>query len=120
MGGRFVLLHGSRERRLSAIVSAYPSIPPELQPGQALDPLFAADQIACPVQLLYPEHDEVTPRAKFLKLQSALQARDLETVVVMFPEAGHGFLHDHNDTNDAAARIAVPQIEAFLLAHITP
>ena len=119
MGGRFVLLHGQRDHRMSAIVSAYPSLPGPLKPGQTLDPISAARDITCPVQVIYPGKDSVTPRPVFLELQTTLHERDAESAIVVFPNAGHGFLHDHNDVNDAAARVAVPQISSFLRIHLT-
>lgn len=119
MGGRFGLLHAERDRRLSAVVAAYPSIPPQRQPGQDLEPIPAAGRIACPVQLLYPGQDRVTPRPVFEALQVGLQGRDAETSILFFPNAGHGFFHDHNEANDAATRVADPQIKAFLLGHLT-
>lgn len=118
MGGRFALLFAAREHRLRAAFAAYPSIPAERVAGQDLDPVPAAASIACPVQVLYPGRDRVTPRAMFDALQSTLQGRDAETTILFYPKAEHGFMHIPSQENDAATRTARPQIYAFLEAHL--
>jgi carboxymethylenebutenolidase len=114
MGGRFVLLFASRERRLRAAVACYPSLPPKLAPGQDLETVPVAGAIACPVLLAYPGQDTVTARPTFEALQAQLYSREAETSILFYPHAGHGFMHTHNPANDAATRTAKPQVYAFL------
>lgn len=118
MGGRYVVLFGARERRLRAAVACYPSIPAQLSPGQDLDPVAAAPQIACPVQVAYPGRDSVTPRTTFEALQAQLQTRGAETAILYYPQAEHGFMHVHGPANDAATLTAKPQVFAFLATYL--
>lgn len=118
MGGRYVLVFAARERRLRAAVAVYPTVRPERAPNHDVDATIAAAAIACPVQLLYPGRDHVTPRPVFEALQAALQSRSVETATLLYPEAEHGFFHNASLVNDAAARSARPQIEAFLQGHL--
>jgi len=118
MGGRFALLLGAHEPRLKAAVACYPSIPAQLNPGQDVDPIKAAAAIGCPVQLVYPGQDRVTPRAVFEKLQTTLEARSAETSIQFYPNAEHGFMHTGGAHNEAPTLRARPQIIAFLEAYL--
>jgi carboxymethylenebutenolidase len=118
MGGRYVLVFAARERRLRAAVAVYPSVRAQRAQHQDVEPAIAAAAIACPVQMLYPGRDHVTPRAVFETLQAALQSRSVETSIQLYPDAEHGFFHHEGAANAAAARSARPQIEAFLKAHL--
>lgn len=118
MGGRYVLVFAARERRLRAAVAVYPSVRAQRAPHQDVEPAVAAAAIACPVQMLYPGRDHVTPRAVFETLQAALQSRSVETSIQIYPEAEHGFFHHEGAANAAAAHSARPQIGAFLKAHL--
>jgi carboxymethylenebutenolidase len=118
MGGRFVLLLAAREKRLRCGVACYPSIPAVRQAGQDLDPVPAAPAIACPLMVVYPGQDRVTPRPVFFALQALLQGRTAETSILYYPEAEHGFMHTPSPVNDAATRTAKPQIHAFFETHL--
>lgn len=119
MGGRYSLLFASRETRLSAAVACYPSLPAKLSPGQSLEPLPAASQIACPVLVAYPGRDAVTPRPVFEALRVLLYARDAETTILFYPEAGHGFMHSKDPANEAATVTARPQVLAYLDTYLS-
>jgi carboxymethylenebutenolidase len=118
MGGRYALLFGAHEPRLRAVVACYPSIPAKLNPGQDVEPVMAAAAIACPVQVVYPGHDQVTSRPVFEKLQTTLQARSAETAIQFYPEADHGFMHTEGAHNATASQRARPQIVAFLETYL--
>lgn len=118
MGGRFVILFGAREKRLRCGVACYPSIPMQRNAGQDLDPIPAAPAIACPLMVVYPGQDRVTPRPVFGALQALLQGRSAETAILYYPEAEHGFMHTPSPVNDAATKTARPQIYAFLETHL--
>ena len=118
MGGRFTLLFGAREPRLRAAVACYASIPAQRSAGQDIEPVPASAGIKCPVQVVYPSEDRVTPRPVFRALQSILQGRDVETSILYFPGAEHGFMHTPSPVNDAATVKALPQIHAFLSVHL--
>jgi carboxymethylenebutenolidase len=119
MGARFALVFGAHEPRLRAAVACYPSIPAQRSPGQDVEPVPAAAGIACPVQLVYPGQDRVTARPTFRALQAMLQGRSVETSILYYPNAEHGFMHTPSPVNDAATRSALPQIYAFLETHLT-
>lgn len=118
MGGRYALLFGTHEPRLRAAVACYPSIPAQRSPGQDIEPVPAAAGIACPVQVVYPGQDRVTSRPVFQALQAMLQGRSVETTILFYPEAEHGFMHTPSPVNDAATKTALPQIYAFLDTHL--
>ena len=119
MGGRFVLLFGAREPRLRAGVACYASVPAQRNPGQDLEPVQEAAKITAPLMLVYPGRDRVTPTAVFVQLQTALQSRPVETTILHYPHAGHGFMHDPSPENDAATASAKPQIFGFFNAHLS-
>lgn len=118
MGGRWVLLFGAHEPRLRAAVACYPSVPAQRSPGQDVEPVPVAAAIACPVLLIYPGHDHVTPQPVFRALQAMLQGRAAETSIIHYPDAEHGFMHNPSPANDAATRSAIPQIYGFFDAHL--
>ncbi len=118
MGGRFVLLFGAREPRLKAGVACYASVPAQRSPGQELEPVDEVAKITAPLMLVYPGKDRVTPNAVFAQLQTNLQSRNVETTILHYPLAEHGFMHDPNPANDAATASAKPQIFGFFNAHL--
>lgn len=118
MGGRFVLLFGAREKRLRAAVACYASVPAQRSPGQDIEPVPVAGAIGCPVMLLYPSLDRVTPNPVFRALQEMLQGRKAPTTILHYPEAEHGFMHIHDPLNDEATRASLPQVYGFFEAYI--
>lgn len=120
MGGRFVLLLGAHEPRLRAGIAVYPSVRAELADAQTMDTVAAAARIPSPIQVFYPGRDHVTPRPVFEAIQGALQTRNAETAVAIYPEAKHGFFHNPGPENEAAARAARPLLYAFLDGHLKP
>jgi len=118
MGARFVLLFGAREARLKAGVACYASVPAQRSPGQDLEPVAEAARIECPLMLIYPGQDRVTPRPVFERLQTALESRTVETTILHYPKAEHGFMHAPSPDNDAATKTALPQIYGFFDAHL--
>jgi carboxymethylenebutenolidase len=118
MGGRYALLFGARDARVRAVVASYPSIPAQRGKGQDMEPVPAAGAIACPVQVLYPGRDTVTPRPVFEALQAMLQGRPAPTTVLLYPNAEHGFMHATGPENDAATKLARPQVYTFLETHL--
>jgi len=69
--------------------------------------------------LIYPGLDHVTPRPVFEALQAMLQGRAVETSIIHYPDAEHGFMHTPSPANDAATRSATPQIYGFFDAHLS-
>jgi carboxymethylenebutenolidase len=120
LGGRYVLLLGAREKRLEAAVAIYPSIHEPKGAHQEEDAIVRAEEIACPVQVIYPGKDQVTSNETFYRLQTALERREGATSVLLYPVADHGFMHNSGAANEAADRQSRPQILAFLEASLAP
>jgi len=116
LGGRYTLLLAARDTRLGACASIYPTIESPRSPNQEDDVVSVAGSIPCPVQLVYPGGDHLTTAETFQRLQSNLQRREAATVVQLHPKAGHGFWHNAEPANEAAARWSKPIVTAFLEA----
>jgi len=115
IGGRFALLQAARDRTLAACAVAYPSIESPRLANQERDAVSLASTITCPVLMLRPGHDHVTNTDTYAGLTEALLKRDAPTVIQYYPTAEHGFMHRKvPDANVAAAKLASPQLIAFL------
>ena len=114
LGGRYGLLLAARDNRIGACASVYPSIHAPRNANQEEDAVSRAAEIGCPVQLLYPGRDNVTSNETFYRLQQALQRRTAPTVVQLYPQADHGFMHNDGPENKIADRHARPLVTAFL------
>jgi carboxymethylenebutenolidase len=118
MGGRFVLLFGSRDERLANIVAYHPTVPGTPAPNHTISAVEAAATIAAPVMMLYPGADHLVPRESFDRLQAALLSRpSAPSFVHHYPGAEHGFsakARHGNEVNRIAARLAWPQAVAFI------
>ena len=92
LGGRYGLVLGAHDKRLSGIVSYYPTIEtPRLQ-SQEWDAVAEAANIACPVHLITPGNDHLTSHETFFALQKNLQSRHQPTSIQFFPDAEHAFM----------------------------
>jgi carboxymethylenebutenolidase len=120
LGGRYCLLLAARETRLVACAAVYPSIHEPKFPNQDEDVVVRAGEIACPTQLIYPGRDRVTNVETFQRLQETLQRRKAPTMVQLYPDADHGFMHTAGAANEAADRHAQPLVRAFLEASLVP
>jgi carboxymethylenebutenolidase len=120
MGGRYALLLSEREPRIASCAAVYPSIYEPRQPNQEFDAVAGAARIPCPVAMLYPGQDHVMSAATFQKLQTNLQSRGQPSSIQYYPSARHGFLHHTGEANEAASRMAWPQITAFLQGTLAP
>jgi carboxymethylenebutenolidase len=120
MGGRYALLLSERERRIASCAAIYPSISQPRQPNQEFDAVAYAARIHCPVVTVYPGQDHVMSAATFQKLQANLQSHGQPSTIQYYPNARHGFLHHTGEANEAASRLAWPQITAFLQCTLDP
>ena len=114
LGGRYCLMLAAREARIAACSAVYPSIHVPKFANQDEDAIQRAADVGCPVQLTYPLRDRVTNNETFFRLQESLQRRKAATLVQLYPEADHGFMHSPGDANAAADRHARPLIRGFL------
>ena len=120
MGGRMALNLAARDGRVRACVPYYPTLRSPRR-SHELDAIALAEQIRCPVQVLYGAEDHVTSRETFTRLEAALRGRDRPTIVHVYPQAGHGFMNPDNqgvEANREATRLAWPQSVAFLKASL--
>ncbi|UOX86054.1 dienelactone hydrolase family protein [Amycolatopsis sp. FBCC-B4732] len=118
LGGRFALLLGSRDQRLSGVVAYHPTIRVPAPPNHELDAVALSTSITAPVLVAYPEADTVVSHETFARLQTALQSRPRgATFSQHFPGAEHGFSDSsrHGTTVNADAfALSWPQTLAFL------
>ena len=97
-GGRIVWLYATRNTRLAAAVAWYG--PLEL-PRTPLTPLQANDiveRLKAPVLGLYGGHDEQIPPDQVQRMRARLAMADEDSMIVVYPEAGHAFHADYRTT----------------------
>lgn len=121
LGGRFAVLLGARDSRVSGVVAYHPTLPAEPPPTHTVDAIEAAATVPAPVMVHYPGKDSLVPYENFAALQAALQGRDTgsATIVHLYPQAKHGFSDSarHNEQVNADAwGLSWPQTLEFLKA----
>jgi carboxymethylenebutenolidase len=116
LGGRYGLLLSSRERRIAACVSYYPTIETPPLPGQDDDVVALAASITCPVHMVRAGKDHLTSEHVFKRLKSNLQNRVSPTIIQCYPQGDHGFMQRGGAANEAAIHLSTPQTIAFLKA----
>lgn len=120
LGGRYCLMLAASDTRIGACSAVYPSIHSPKFDNQDEDAVQRAGEIACPVQLIYPGRDRVMNTETFHRLQDSLQRRTAPTMVQLYPEADHAFMHTEGEANAAADRQARPLVRGFLEASLAP
>jgi carboxymethylenebutenolidase len=121
LGGRYCLLLAACEARIGACSAVYPSIHMPKFANQDEDAIQRAGEVACAAQLIYPLRDRVTNNETFFRLQESLQRRPAAaTMVQLYPEADHGFMHSPGENNAAAHRHARPLVKSFLETTLAP
>ena len=118
LGGRYALLLGANDKRLSGVVPYYPTIETPRQAGQEIDVVARAVDIACPVHLIAPGNDHLTSNEIFMALQTNLQSRHQPTSIQYFPDAEHAFLQSDRRPGAANAQ-AITLTRAATLAFLT-
>jgi carboxymethylenebutenolidase len=119
LGGRYALLAAACDRRISACLTYYPTIETPPLPGQHEDVVALAATIRCPVHMVRAGNDHLTSREVFRSLQQNLQDRAGPTVVQLYPEGEHGFMHRRGAANESAVRLSTAQSIPFLKAALT-
>ena len=117
MGGRFALLLGGREPRLTNVIAYHPTVPLTPAPNHSLDAAEHAAASTAPVMMLYPGADSLVPAESFRRLQAALQSRAVgPTIVHVYPGAEHGFSgsnRNNKPVNGQAYAVSWPQAIQF-------
>ncbi|KAA9165488.1 dienelactone hydrolase [Amycolatopsis acidicola] len=120
LGGRFALLLGGRDKRLSNVVAYHPTVPGTPAPNHTVDAVEHTARITAPTMMLYPGKDTLVPRESFERLQNALQSRPSgASIVHVYPEAEHGFSDSKrhgNPVNADAYAVSWPQVLEFVKA----
>lgn len=111
MGGMYALLSACGGRGIEASVAFYGLLSHAhgiLHAEEGLDParkprepLVAAAQQSVPLLCLFGDRDEFVPVSDIEMLRDALDATEIESEVVLYPDCGHAFL---NDTREDAYR----------------
>ncbi|MDQ0377089.1 dienelactone hydrolase family protein [Amycolatopsis thermophila] len=118
LGGRFALILGGRDHRLSGVVAYHPTVPGETPPNHTMDAVAHAGLIKAPVMMLYPTADELVPRSRFDELQAALQGRSAgASLIHVYPDAEHGFSNKTRHgtpVNAEAFALSWPQVLEFV------
>jgi carboxymethylenebutenolidase len=119
LGGRFSLILGGRDVRLSNVVAYHPTVPGTTPPNHTADAVAHTAEIKAPVMMLYPGADDLVPVESFNRLQTALQSRTSgSSIVHVYPNAEHGYSARHrresNPVNAEAFEISWPQTLEFI------
>lgn len=118
LGGRFAFLLAASEPRVASVVAYHPTVPVQMAEQHTMDPFAAVERIGAPVLMHYPGQDAIVPAESFRKLQQGLQSRaDAETVVHLYPRAGHGFSdpgRSSGEANESAYARSWPQTLEFI------
>jgi carboxymethylenebutenolidase len=117
MGGRYSLILASKDRRLNALSSFYPTIRVPTPPHQKFDAVAVCGEIRCPAMLVCPGEDHITTQETYSALRNTLRRREEPTLPQMYPHAPHGFVQHGGSPEDVAMAWAVST--AFLKAALS-
>ncbi|MFO1407971.1 MAG: dienelactone hydrolase family protein [Steroidobacteraceae bacterium] len=102
-GGRITWLYAAHSATLKAGVAWYGRLDgqkTELQPAYPID---LVKELKAPVLGLYGGQDQGIPLADVDRMKAALAAAKNPSEIVVYPDAGHGFLADYRPSYDAKA-----------------
>ena len=102
-GGRITWLYAAHSPGLKAGVAWYGRLRGEATELQPRYPLDVVGEIKAPVLGLYGGQDQGIPVADVEDMRAALKAAGKPGEIVVFAEAGHGFLADYRPSYNAAA-----------------
>jgi len=114
MGGRYSLILSSKDHRMNAMASYYPTIRRPTPAHQKYDAVAVCGEIRCPTTLVCPGEDHITTPETYQELRTILRKRQEPTVAHMYPHAAHGFIQHGGSEEDV--RTAWAQTTAFLTA----
>jgi carboxymethylenebutenolidase len=102
-GGRITWLYAAHNPKLAAGVAWYGRLEGTRTPEQPFAPLDVAARIKAPVLGLYGGKDDGIPLESVDRMQAALKAAGSRSVIVVYPDAPHGFHADFRPTYRAEA-----------------
>jgi carboxymethylenebutenolidase len=117
-GGRQVWLYAAHNSALKAGVAWYGPLqmpPSELRPKNPID---LVDQINAPILGLYGGKDMGIPAAQIKQMRAALKAAGKPSLIVIYPDAGHGFNADYRPSyNPQAAKDGWMRMQIWFKQH---
>ena len=98
-GGRMVWMYTAHQKKVRAGVAWYGGLSPAL-PAQPLTPMDITDKLHAPILGLYGGADTGIPQQRVDMLRAGLLAfgKDKQSVIHIYPEAGHAFHADFRPT----------------------
>jgi carboxymethylenebutenolidase len=102
-GGRITWLYAAHSPGLKAGVAWYGRLRGETTELQPRYPLDVVADLKAPVLGLYGGQDQGIPLADVEEMRAALKTAGKASEIVVFPDAGHGFLADYRPSYNAAA-----------------
>lgn len=114
MGGRYSLILASKDRRLNALVSYYPTVRVPTPAHQKYDAVAVCGEIRCPTTLVCPGEDHITTQETYAAMRASLRKREEPTIAQVYPHAPHGFIQ--HGGSEADVNLAWVQTTAFLKA----
>jgi carboxymethylenebutenolidase len=102
-GGRITWLYAAHSKTLKAGVAWYGRLDGQRTELQPQYPIDVAKQLHAPVLGLYGGKDQGIPLADVDAMKAALAAAKSPSEIVVYPDAGHGFLADYRPSYDAHA-----------------
>ena len=95
--------HKFESRYLESLIGPYPQC---RDLYRERSPVFAADQLSCPVIFFQGLQDRVVPPAQAQNMVAALRRRGLVAPLVVFPEEQHGFRRKESICQALSAELA--------------
>ena len=102
-GGRITWLYAAHSKTLKAGVAWYGRLDGQRTELQPQYPIDVAKSLNAPVLGLYGGKDQGIPLTDVDAMKAALAAAKSPSEIVVYPDAGHGFLADYRPSYDAHA-----------------
>jgi carboxymethylenebutenolidase len=102
-GGRQTWLFAAHNPKLKAAVAWYGPLVGNSTPLTPKFPVDIAADLKAPVLGLYGGQDQGITQEHVAKMREAVKAAKVKTEIVVFPQAGHGFLADYRPSYNAEA-----------------
>jgi len=101
-GGRIVWLYAVHNPKLRAGVAWYGALSREPTALQPLHPVNIASELKAPVLGLYAGQDQGISASDIEKMRAALKQARVQTDIIVYPDAQHGFNADYRPSYNAS------------------
>jgi carboxymethylenebutenolidase len=113
-GGRIVWLYAAHSKLLKAGVAWYGRLVGEKSDLFPKHPLDVATELKAPVLGLYAGKDQGIPLDSVEKMRSAVKQAKVDSEIIVYPEAQHGFHADYRPSyNEANAKEGWTKLQAW-------